>query len=203
MELLYIKFDSPLSSNIIKVSRTKTTVWNLISNVLSVFIPKANPDYDPLIDNVSQWLLEINAKDGIPNREIGLNENRQTIMIMPLRGNYGYWSDNNITLEYFKEHFKVVDISKNEFDSRWNAFVKENALSESYEFDKRGFSKYYRYLEEAGWDYDGYMSFTKGKYKILFDTSEWFYIEQTNGETKEFQCKNMDHFVSIIKQSTV
>ena len=124
-------------------------------------------------------------------------------MIMPWRDNYGYWSDNEISLDYFKEHFKAIDINKLTFESKWDEFISQNSLSESYEFDKRGFSKYYRYLEQHGWQYDGAMTFTKGNERVLFDTSECFYIERLDSEIrKEFQCKSMAHFTDVIENNT-
>ena len=162
----------------------------------------ANRDFDKVIDNVAEWVLEINNDDNKPNREIGIDKDGQTILIMPLLGNYGYWTDNDIT-DYFKKYFKAVDIDRNDFETRWNAFIQQNSFSGSYEFDKRGRSKYYRHLEENGWDYDGFMTFTKGNYRILFDTSECFYIERLDNKIQtEFQCKNMTHFTDVIKNNT-
>jgi hypothetical protein len=83
------------------------------------------------------------------------------------------------------------------------AIVIEKQHTENYEFDSQGFSKYYRYLESQSWQYDGFMTFHKGNIHILFDTSEFFYIEIDNPKSrKEFQCKNMDHFVNVIKNNT-
>jgi hypothetical protein len=170
---------------------------------VSIFISKANPDYDPLIDNVAIWLLEIDNDDKRPNREIGIDKNGKPILIMPWRDNYGYWCDNEITYDYFKENFKAVDIDKIDFNTQWDTFVKQNSIAENYEFDKRGFSKYYRYLEQNGWQYDGAMSFTKGNQRLFFDSSNVFYIERLNTQNrKEFQCKNLAHFADIIENNT-
>jgi hypothetical protein len=81
--------------------------------------------------------------------------------------------------------------------------MTDELLSENYEFDSRGYSKYYRYLENQNWQYDGFMTFKKENVTILFDTSEFFYIEiEKPNSRKEFQCKNMDHFVHVIKNNT-
>jgi len=199
----YIKFSSPTSNTVATTTPTKRILKKLIVSVVTTFVPKANPDYDVLIDTVHEWLLEINIEDKKPNREIGIDKYGQTLLIMPWRNNYGYWSDNNITYDYFKEAFKAVDIEKVEFEIKWDAFIKQESLQESYEFDKRGFSKYYRHLEQSGWTYDGYMTFAKGKEKILFDTSEAFYIENIDSKVrKEFQCKNINNFINIIQNHT-
>jgi hypothetical protein len=43
-------------------------------------------------------------------------------MKMPLKDNYGYWSDNNLLLDNFKEHFKVSEITKEAFEQQWTLF---------------------------------------------------------------------------------
>jgi len=50
-------------------------------------------------------------------------------MIMPWKDNYGYWTDNNITLDYFKEQFQAVSIDKVEFEKLWDRFMEVNPLS--------------------------------------------------------------------------
>lgn len=81
--------------------------------------------------------------------------------------------------------------------------MTDKTHNENYEFDSRGFSKYYRYLVSQNWQYDGQMTFKKGNVTILFDTSEFFYIEIGHAKSrKEFQCKNMDYFVNVIKNNT-
>jgi len=203
MEHFYIKFNSPTSDNLKTISKATSIFRKLITGVASTLIPKANPDFDPLIDNVSEWMLEINMDDKKPNREIGIDQEGKTIIIMPWGGNYGYWSDNDITLDYFIAHFKAVEVEKINFETKWNEFIKQGSFPESYEFDKRGFSKYYRYLEQLGWKYDGAMTFKKGNEIILFDTSEYFYIQKLGDETrKEFQCKNIVHFADVLESNT-
>ncbi len=90
------------------------------------FIPKANPDYDSLIDDVAEWQLEIDPGNNLPTREIGKDMNGEIILIMPWRDNYGYWTDNTITLDYFKEHFMATPIDKADFDYNWDLFAKNN-----------------------------------------------------------------------------
>lgn len=93
------------------------------------FIPKANPDFENLIDDVSEWQLEIDGETGLPDREIGLDVNGQVILIMPWRENYGFWTDNNITVDYFKEHFKVTEITSEEFENNCRFFeTNHNSL---------------------------------------------------------------------------
>jgi len=51
------------------------------------------------------------------------NEGR-VILKMPFKDNYGYWTDNNLLLNDFKEHFVVFEISRNSFEQNWELFDK-------------------------------------------------------------------------------
>ncbi len=41
---------------------------------------------------------------------------------MPDERNTGYWTDNNLLLEDFKEHFDVTEINENDFNDKWLKF---------------------------------------------------------------------------------
>lgn len=41
---------------------------------------------------------------------------------MPFRNNCGYWTDNNMLLSDFKEHFKTLEITRDTFERYWNSF---------------------------------------------------------------------------------
>ncbi|MBK7855619.1 MAG: hypothetical protein IPJ79_12595 [Bacteroidetes bacterium] len=43
---------------------------------------------------------------------------------MPYKDNYGYWTDNNLLLHDFKEHFVVSEINKDSFEQSWELFDK-------------------------------------------------------------------------------
>ncbi len=45
-------------------------------------------------------------------------------MKMPYNDNYGYWTDNNLVLNDFKEQFKASDITKEAFEQQWILFDK-------------------------------------------------------------------------------
>ena len=120
----YIKFtDTPLTTEAKKKNNRKAKILKTIL----FFIPKGNPDYDEIICDVTEWQLEIDPTDNLPTREIGKDINGRIILIMPWRDNYGYWTDNNITIDYFKDHFKAKNIDKAEFDKNWDTFVKNNS----------------------------------------------------------------------------
>jgi len=90
--------------------------------VLTRIIPKANPDFEDKINEVDYWLVEYNSETGFPEREIGLDIEGQVLLKMPHKNNYGYWTDNNLLLNDFKEHFNVSEISKEKFEESWDFF---------------------------------------------------------------------------------
>jgi len=121
-EYIYIKFaGGPLAPE-----AKKKNLWRKrIVKTLLFFIPKGNPDFDTLIDDVAEWQLEIDSIDHLPNREIGIDIKGQVIFVMPWLDNYGYWTDNEIKLDYFKAHFKAFEIEKAEFDKNWAVFAND------------------------------------------------------------------------------
>jgi hypothetical protein len=40
-------------------------------------------------------------------------------MKMPNKENYGYWTDNSLRLDDFKQHFNVSEINKESFELHW------------------------------------------------------------------------------------
>lgn len=92
--------------------------------ILTTIIPKANPDFEDKIDEVEYWLVECDNETGIPEREIGLDKEGRVILKMPFKDNYGYWTDNNLLLNDFKEHFMASEVSKEIFEWKWKMFDK-------------------------------------------------------------------------------
>lgn len=113
--MIYIKIivESPEQSN--EKSRS------LIGSVLSIFLPKANPDFDRNLYLVKQWLLEFKDENSTPNREVGLNDSCEVLMKMPDHQNYGYWTDNNLKLNDFKKRFDIDYINEAFFNEKWNS----------------------------------------------------------------------------------
>ena len=119
----YIKFKSPETG----IRKTPENVGKKIAKAISTtIIPVANPDFEHKIDEVSTWLIEFEGDSYYPDREIGLDSSDKPIMIMPWQKNYGYWTDNNLTIENFRSHFNVIDISRKEFEGYWKLFEEEN-----------------------------------------------------------------------------
>lgn len=93
---------------------------SVLEKLFLLFIPQANPDYDRYINTVIYWQLEFENEESIPTREVGLDNKKETIMKMPYKGNYGYWVDNTLTYNDFKDAFKCKTIDKDTFQENWN-----------------------------------------------------------------------------------
>ncbi len=129
MGQIYIKFKvdklATQSSDRPKTWLARTLQKSLTA--LTTIIPKANPDFDDKIVDVDEWLVEINEETGKPDREIGINNEGQTIAIMPFNQNYGYWTDNNLSLDDFLEQFNATRIESKEFNNRWDRYENGKA----------------------------------------------------------------------------
>lgn len=121
MENTYLKIELEETIKPKRSSFFKTLLWKFLSTI----IPKANPDFENQIQNINIWLIEFD-ENGIPEREIGLDKDEKTVMIMPWKDNYGYWTDNNFKLQDFKNGFKYSEIDNEYFESRWNYFAEKN-----------------------------------------------------------------------------
>lgn len=93
-----------------------------ITGLTSLVIPKANPDFDKLIDEVEEWLVEYDNEADLVSREIGLDYRGKVVMVMPWKKNYGYWIDNKLNLTDFSSHFNTTIIDKKIFENNWNEF---------------------------------------------------------------------------------
>jgi hypothetical protein len=125
MNTIYIQFDEPKRESLTsKDGIIKSSLKRVLISVLEKVIPKANPDFEDKIDGVKHWLLEFDINTEIPQREIGMDKEGKVILIMPYKSNYGFWTDNNLLLKDFKEHFNISEISKEIFEYNWNIFDK-------------------------------------------------------------------------------
>ncbi len=122
MENVYLKFTAPYSEPI-QANRFKAVLQNFLIKVLFSIFPMANPDFEKLIQNVKEWLVEIEVATDTVNREIGMSETGQILMVMPLNDNCGYWSDNEIGIDYCKNNFGAVEIERKEFEDGWTKFI--------------------------------------------------------------------------------
>lgn len=122
VDATYILFEVEQSSHTSSGGYLKKLLKITFIRILSIFIPKANPDYDDEIGKVTSWLIELETETGVPQREIGLNNLGEPILKMPYKDNYGYWTDNNLLLNDFKNHFQVKEIDQATFEIKWNTF---------------------------------------------------------------------------------
>jgi len=120
-EKIHIKFGQPKGKSFPEPSRFQRVVENLVTKVLTAIIPKGNPDFDDLISEVDFWKVEYDKMENIASREIGFDKNGNSIVAMPMGENYGYWTDNNLTLDDF-ERFDSKRIELLEFENDWNEF---------------------------------------------------------------------------------
>lgn len=98
----------------------KKWYWRLVVRILSVFIPKGNSKtYEQNLEKVRTWILEIDKESRCPNREIGLDENRNVVLIAPDEKDYGFWTDSNMKLQDFesKKGFKLT--TQEAFNKLW------------------------------------------------------------------------------------
>ncbi|MEM6814199.1 MAG: hypothetical protein AAF600_07350 [Bacteroidota bacterium] len=112
-KMRYIRFKLDGSTKGEKESHVKS----FIARTLSFFLPKANPDFDNLYDDVVTWILEFENPE-YPNREIGLDEDEKVIVKGPYRKNLGFWIDTDMRLKDFEKYKpEVVDASL--FENQW------------------------------------------------------------------------------------
>jgi hypothetical protein len=123
---VYIRFDDPKPEKPLPLDGpVKKAVKNAIIKMLTTIIPKANPGFEDLLDNVEYWKIEFNKEENWTWREIGFDKNGNSIVAMPLGNNYGYWSDSHLTLDDY-EHFNPTTITADEFENDWTEFEKKN-----------------------------------------------------------------------------
>ena len=125
MTTSYIQFDNPKSvTQNLKDGQLKSSFKKVLVSILTNIIPKANPDFDNKIEDVDKWLVEFETETGIPIREIGLDNEGRVLFKMHYKNNDGYWTDNNLLLNDFKEKFNATKLDKEFFEWKWNIFDK-------------------------------------------------------------------------------
>jgi hypothetical protein len=120
-EYTYIKINNIKNETSTSSNGLKKIIEDSVIKILSTFIPKANPDFEHIIYNVSYWKIEFHNQEKAVWREIGFDKNDQLIVAMPDKRNYGFWSDNNLTLKDFKNLGSSI-IEQEEFEKDWIDF---------------------------------------------------------------------------------
>jgi hypothetical protein len=97
--------------------------FDLLEFILKKIIPISNPIQGNLIDKVEYWIIEFEIKSGNPIREIGLDINKNVIVKFPFKNDYGYWLDNNLTLNDFIAKFETKEIKQTDFEENWMKII--------------------------------------------------------------------------------
>ena len=130
MGLIYIKFKTDEivtdSGQPTGTSWLAKTVENSLTKILTTIIPKANPDFDGKIQDVRQWILEVDEDEGTPEREIGLDDKGNVMMIMPWKDNYGFWTDSSVQVDELAKSRDMNFGDKEEFERLWDEFGAKN-----------------------------------------------------------------------------
>ena len=91
----YFSFDSVLIGK-----KTKNTLWEkIIDWLLNHFMPMANPTLEENLGYVKEWYLQYDDVEEYTNREVGVAENGLVVFKAPFEENWGYWCDNDMTMD--------------------------------------------------------------------------------------------------------
>lgn len=98
---------------------------SFLTKIVDFFV-KRDFDFEAAIKNSKYWALEFKYNDWTykyeVEREIGLNENKIPILKLPnTKNELGYWMDEDLDYDYFKNHFNSEEISKEDFYNLWNS----------------------------------------------------------------------------------
>ena len=130
MGLIYIKIKTDEiitdSGQLTGQNRLVQTFKDSLTKVLTTIIPKANPDFDDKIRDVRHWILEVDDEEGRPEREIGLDDQGNVMMIMPWQKNYGFWTDSNVLVDDLAKSHEMDFVDKDYFERLWTTFDTKN-----------------------------------------------------------------------------
>ena len=101
----------------------KKMLFDLLEFLLEKIIPISKPIQSKLIDKVEYWMIEFEILSGNPIREIGLDINKNVIVKFPFKNDYGYWLDNNLTLNDFIAKFETKEIKQTDFEENWMKII--------------------------------------------------------------------------------
>ena len=94
--------------------------WQVrVLRVLLWFIPRANPDNEPLYPQLRCWALELDD-DGRPLREVGIGEDGVVLFRAPDQRNLGLWTDSGEAVP--GDYLRPLD--KQEFEAFWERAPK-------------------------------------------------------------------------------
>ncbi len=102
MSTQYLKFGQPDAGKGGSDNRSARIFKRIFAGILTIVIPKANPDFERLIDQVDIWLVEIDEEEELPVREIGIDSDGRVLMKMPFERNVGYWTGQQFKISGFQ-----------------------------------------------------------------------------------------------------
>ena len=97
--------------------------WQVrVLRIVLFFIPRANPDNEPLYSRVRRWAVEIDAA-GKPVREVGIDSNGASLFRAPDGRNFGFWTDSPMTFTLGE----LESMSESEFEKLWSTAPRRAA----------------------------------------------------------------------------
>ena len=98
--------------------------WRMrLARILLFFIPRANPDIEPLLPRVKTWALEL-TEEGWPEREVGLDSNGNALFAIPDDRNTGFWTD--MAYDQFNPA-ELSPLTAEDFETLWKSAPKAGA----------------------------------------------------------------------------
>jgi hypothetical protein len=79
------------------------------------FMPRANPDFEPLFPQVRKWLVEID-ESGRALREIAVGSEGTPLFAAPDERNFGFWTDSSKVFS----RSELAPLSALEFEELWS-----------------------------------------------------------------------------------
>lgn len=117
--MLYFKFKEEKTSKP-ETDKKQSVFWKLADAFLKML--SSNPDFEEHRDKICSWYIEYDDVEyKLVVREIGVDVDGNVLFLAPSKRNYGYWCDLDVDIEFYKRHFDLVGISKEEFDSLWES----------------------------------------------------------------------------------
>lgn len=115
--MLYFKFKEEKTSKP-ETDKKQSVFWKLADAFLKML--SSNPDLEEHRDKICTWYIEYDDVEyKLVVREIGIDANGNVLFFAPSKRNYGYWCDLDVDIEFYKQHFDLVEISKDKFDFLW------------------------------------------------------------------------------------
>ncbi len=114
----YLFFNDPASGTTNKEGLLSRSWKEAVLSLASAIIPKANPQFEHLYEQVRCWKIEFDLTDQQTAREIGFDDKGKAIVCAPFKKDLGLWTDHELGLEDY-DRFNPTIISQAEFEEDW------------------------------------------------------------------------------------